>query len=140
MTAAPHASAVVIQTAADLEKLLGSSGGLTNRNRPRVLIRTSVVPAEQALRWEARLESLRSECGCRTGRVAVLVFSLILLLFALADQSAPAPGALLLRTLGGIAAVIIVGILGKLLGLYRARRRYDRLCHELIARVRAADT
>jgi hypothetical protein len=130
----PQLSSVVIRTAADVDVLL-SVGGWTNRSRPRVFIQTPVVPTDEALWWQAQLESLRSECGCGAGRFAVCWFGLALLAFALVDHSSPTPGAVVLRLVCGLVGLVAAGILGKLVGLHNARRRYDQLRQQLYSRL-----
>lgn len=81
------------------------------------------MPAEEALKWEAQLDSLRNECACRTGAFAVAALALSLLFFTLTDELTPSPETIVSLSLVGLIALVAVGIIGRLVAGAGARGR-----------------
>lgn len=128
----PNHSPVIIHAASDLQEILGTSNGVWIKQKPRLLIRVRNVPVAQGQRWEAQLEELRSDCGCTAGAITVAVYSTILVLFCLTDQTSPPTVTVLERFAGWMVGLMAVGCAGKAVGIYRARARYRRVCLEIL--------
>jgi ABC-type branched-subunit amino acid transport system permease subunit len=84
---------------------------------------------------------LREQCGCTAGAVALGAFVVAFLAYALLVNptafSSPRPSVVLLQSALLVLGLVVSALLGKLTGLWFARRRYHNVCFELQARLRS---
>jgi hypothetical protein len=131
---------LVIQREQELLPLVYSGGSRKAFRKTRLVIRVPRMEEVEARAWESRLESLRQQCGCSTGAVAMCVFVIFYVLYATynapAADSNPALGELAVR--GGIffAGLVLSAVGGKTFGLYMGMRRHRRTCLILQQRLR----
>jgi hypothetical protein len=108
--------------------------------KPQVLIRMPQMADPEARSWESRLESLRQQCGCSAGALALCGFVFFFLVGS-AHNNLLATGHLELREFWVVGVVFLSGLIlsalgGKFLGLSLARIRYRRTCFDLLERWR----
>jgi hypothetical protein len=103
---------------------------LQSRPRVRIELDAPELTADEHDRWQKLLERSYNACGCELGAAAlVAAFPLLAVLFATG-----ALGLSLFTPLGlvvFVAAPIAAAILGKLVGVLRARRRLKRAIGDL---------
>ncbi|MFG1798357.1 hypothetical protein [Nocardia sp. NPDC049149] len=75
----------------------------------------------------AEIDRLGRECGCGTGTVVAALAGLGYPLTLLAGLAPPGSGSILGMIVGGVAAVLSGGLVGKGLGIGYARYRRTRL-------------
>lgn len=128
---------VVAQTASDLEPFLHAKGLRLFSRGPRVLLRAATLSPSEAMSWEARLEHLRQDCGCRAGTVGLCLFTLALVLYSV-EATHPASmsiSAAFLRLTLWTGGLIASAGTGKLVGLYIARVRFRATCRQIVDRL-----
>jgi hypothetical protein len=93
----------------------------------RIDLATDRLEPDDRERWEKRLLSAYTECGCDAGGLAVLLALVGLVVFALA-----LPGERTWTNAGiGVGAILAAALLGKLAGIAVARIRLRRAIRRL---------
>lgn len=136
--AALHSS-IVIKTKSDATKLLQLQRRLHVASRPQVLIRVEGLRDQEAREWEDKLDSLREECGCRSGAIAVVIFIFAAVSYGLfaAPYTPIQRGGVILDTVVFLVGLSLSAIIGKSIGLFAASKKYRYICAELVERVRS---
>jgi hypothetical protein len=129
----------VVKTKDDLWNLLQPESPWHPFRRPRPLIRIPELPPQEARAWEQRLDTIRQQCGCTSGALAMAAFALLFAVYSLRDLSSAAgsfgiasfawQGTLL------VAGLIASALMGKFLGLLSASIQFRRTCFDLHQRL-----
>jgi hypothetical protein len=96
----------------------------------RVLIDAEAASADRVRSWERQLSRLQTACGCEQGALGLLVGVIGYMLFLLLRSGGwghPARKEFLI----GLGVVVATTCVGKLLGLWLAQRRLDRVIKEI---------
>jgi len=129
---------VVVRTADDLWKLLRPESVLHPFRKPRPLLQIPELPRREACLWEQRLDSLRQQCGCTSGAIAMGLFTILFVTYS-ALHISPASN-WELASVAGQAAILVAGLIfsaliGKFVGLLAASLRFRRTCLALHQRL-----
>jgi hypothetical protein len=92
--------------------------------RVRVAAALAALPAGEQAAVEARLRTLRDECGCKSGGVSMLVSALGLAVWAALGNAHGSAGSVALLMVGVLLGSMAVG---KAAGVVVARIRFRRL-------------
>lgn len=122
---------VIVRGQDDLVRLLQRESVLHPFRKPRVQIRVIGLSGPDAAAWEARLEHMRQQCGCTAGAIAMALFAVGFVAYALGADAAT-PASLWPQVM--VQCVLLTGgligsaLLGKMFGLYLERLRYESAC------------
>lgn len=95
----------------------------------RRLLRLVAAP-ERARAWERRLNSLQRACGCEAAGIGLAIGAVVAVVSWWASDADIATGVAVARS---AALVFVAATVGKLIGLWRAERRLQRLIAEIPA-------
>jgi hypothetical protein len=126
-------------TAEDLQRLIAYKQRFHPFRKPRVLLRVRGMGQAEACSWETKLEDIRQLCGCTSGAFAIVAFAIASVAYAVISGSLiggnSRPGAILIQSGVFVIGLILSALVGKLLGLLRARMLYLRTCFDLMQRL-----
>jgi hypothetical protein len=124
---------LIVRTAADMQLLLANARAI--RRLPRHGVQVAIAGLEpcQAHRLRTRLGAYIGACGCAEGGAAALIGMLGVLVWIAIQMTARGPQLSDLGTAaaGGLLAVVLGG-LGKLLGVTITRLRFERCCIKVL--------
>jgi hypothetical protein len=104
---------------------------------PPLKLRSPLLDAAEASRWEGRLNGLLDDCGCEGGTVGFLsglAVSLVLVHWGHTVQFSPVTAA------GILLSGVTTGAIGKLLGQRSSRRRARRDALKLVGMLAALES
>jgi hypothetical protein len=131
----------VIRTAAELLGRLRRESLRHPFRKPPVVLSIPELSAQENLVWQARLESLRLECGCRAAAIALGCFALggvaYVIVTALQPIATAEPDyrAIAVNCAVFFAGLIVSALFGRIVGLELANVRYRQTCVALTARI-----
>lgn len=96
----------------------------------RVLIDPEAAPADRVRSWERELNHLQTACGCEQGAIGLFV-GLIGYMFFLLVRSGGWGNPGREEFWIGLGVVVVTTSVAKLLGLWSAQRRLDRVIKEI---------
>jgi hypothetical protein len=124
--------AIVIRNLVDVEKLRSQPWQLLSTRR--ISVELDTLDQYQSRYFETRLNQLASACGCESGSVAGVV-ALVGYIGYLLVTTGWSPQWNVSHLLRGGILFLAAAVLGKLLGLFRARARLVRELEHLAARL-----
>jgi hypothetical protein len=134
----------VVHTEADLLIFMRPHGLRHPFRKPPVEFRIANLPQSESRAWEGRFDTLRQQCGCASGAIALGAFTLGVVAYAfhrsIKAPGAPTPRELFLNGVLFLVGLILSALLGKLLGLSLATIRFRRACFELRMRLQNLQT
>jgi hypothetical protein len=119
---------VLLESVEDIEALLISSRLIS---REPVWLALDMFDSQERRRWEAKLNSLRHECGCSMGAK----FAIVALAFAVIRFVFTPPNTflgLLVDISVTVLAFAVAGLIGKFAGICLARLQFRHCCHQLL--------
>lgn len=99
-----------------------------------VHIASDAIAPEQARAWERQLNSLQRACGCEAAGIGLAIGAVIAFAWWWLTDADVATGVAVTRS---VALVFGAAIIGKVIGLWRAERRLQRLVTEIRGEWRA---
>jgi hypothetical protein len=117
------AEVVPIATREDVLAALAAAAGRSIREPfPEVRVALPGFPAERSLKSQLRLNQAAVDCGCATGSAFMAVAALLCVALLWMSSGSPFGADWAARAVA-IGVVLAAAVVGKLIGLVRARRR-----------------
>lgn len=132
----------LIRTEADLLVLLRRQSLFHPFRKPPSLLDIPEFSADENAVWSQRLEYFRQQCGCTAAVIGIGAFLLATLVYVLAEALQPnLPSGtghqeVLFGSVSFSLGLILSTLLGKLVGLTFAARRFRRTCRAIQTRLR----
>lgn len=127
---------IILRTVRDVEDLLENKpiGPLFSKEMIRFEI--PGMSEKENDSWQVRLNAYKNDCGCSTGAAfCCIALIVVIVLVCITAFSSPITSTLKVVAFG-MVAIFLIGLVGKMLGLFIARLRFKRGCAKLLEQLK----